>query len=173
MQIANLVYGGYFSSRLVRNIRENRGYTYSPRSHIEHRRAGSTLFVAADVATRYTAPTLMEMWYELGRLSTLRPPEDELNAVRQYALGALALSIAAPADLADTLASLSRCELDPQWVARHRSRIEQVTSEDVYRMGVSILAPCRLAVAVTGDADEVEEPLRAFGPWTVERSPAA
>ena len=55
LQLANIVYGGYFSSRLVNNIREDKGYTYSPRSAIDHAVATSRFTVAADVATEVTA----------------------------------------------------------------------------------------------------------------------
>ena len=51
LQLANLVFGGYFSSRWVENIREDKGYTYSPHSVVEHSIAGSAVILAADVAT--------------------------------------------------------------------------------------------------------------------------
>lgn len=169
LQLANLIYGGYFSSRLVANIREDKGYTYSPRSWIDHGCAGSTLVVEADVATEVTAPALLEMWYELGRLSTLRPTPQELDDVRQYATGTLAMSVATQAGLATTLVLLAAAGLDLQWVSDHPARLAQVNADDIYDMGVHILAPCRLAAVVIGDATETAEPLKAFGPWEVRR----
>src|SRR5690606_21480188 len=77
LQLANLVFGGYFSSRWVENIREAKGYTYSPPSVVEHSIAGSALVLSAEVATDVTAPALLETWYELGRLATVPPTEDE------------------------------------------------------------------------------------------------
>ena len=65
--LANLVFGGYFSSRWVSNIREDKGYTYSPHSGIDHPPAGSRLVAGADVATAVTAPALLETLYELGQ----------------------------------------------------------------------------------------------------------
>ena len=56
LQLANLVFGGYFSSRWVENIREDKGYTYGPHSLVEHSVAGSSLVLAAEVATEVTAP---------------------------------------------------------------------------------------------------------------------
>jgi predicted Zn-dependent peptidase len=167
LQLTNLLYGGYFSSRLVANIREDKGYTYSPRSKIDHSCAGSTLVVEADVATEVTAPALLEMWYELGRLSTLRPTDQELDDVRQYAIGTLAMSIANQSGLANTLVALVGVGLDLNWVRDHPARLAAVTAADVYEIGVHILAPCRLAAVVIGDADQAAEPLKAFGPWEV------
>jgi zinc protease len=169
LQLANLLYGGYFSSRLIGNIREDKGYTYSPRSRVEHGTAGSTLVIEADVATNVTAPALLEMWYELGRLSTMRPSPQELDDVRQYATGTLAMSIATHAGLAATVMALAAVGLDLEWVAGHTRRLAEVTSDDIYDIGVYILAPCRLAAVVIGDADHIAEPLKAFGPWEVRR----
>ncbi|OLR92329.1 M16 family metallopeptidase [Actinokineospora bangkokensis] len=168
LQLANLIYGGYFSSRLVANIREDKGYTYTPRSRIVHHLAGSTLWIEADVATEVTAPALLEMWYELGRLSTMRPSPAELDDVRQYAAGRLAMSVATRAGLATTLATLVGVGLDMDWLRAHPRRLAEVTASDIYHVGVHLLAPKLLAAVVIGDASECEEPLQAFGPWVVE-----
>lgn len=167
LQLTNLLYAGFFSSRLVANIREEKGYTYSPRSRIEHAAAGSTLIVEADVATAVTAPALLEMWYELGRLSTLRPTDQELDEARQYAVGSLAMSIATQAGLANMLTALLAVGLDLNWLRDHPDRLARVTAADVYDIGVHVLAPCRLAAVVIGDATQAAEPLKAFGPWEV------
>ncbi|MDQ1675474.1 MAG: zinc protease, partial [Actinomycetota bacterium] len=89
LQLANLVFGGYFSSRLVENIREDKGYTYGAHSSLEHSVAGSVLALSADVATGVTAPALLETLYELGRIASVPPRGDELAQARQYALGTL------------------------------------------------------------------------------------
>ena len=167
LQLANLIYGGYFSSRLVENIREAKGYTYSPRSGIEHGAAGSTLVVEADVATRHTAPALLEMWYELGRLSTMRPTDTELDNARHYAAGSLAMSVSTQAGLASTLLTLLGDGLDLDWIRDHPARLEAVTAQDIYHLGIHLLAPNLLAAVVIGDATQCAEPLKAFGPWEV------
>jgi predicted Zn-dependent peptidase len=75
LQLANLVFGGYFSSRWVENIREDKGYTYGPHTSIEHFLAGSALLASAEVATEVTGPSLLETLYELGRIASLPPGE--------------------------------------------------------------------------------------------------
>ena len=89
-----MIFGGYFSSRLVENIRERRGYTYSPRSSVDHQAAGSSFLVEADVATEVTGPALLETWYELGRMALTAVTEAELDGARRYILGSMALSTA-------------------------------------------------------------------------------
>ena len=91
VRLANMIFGGYFSSRLVENIRERRGYTYSPRSSVDHQTAGSSFLVEADVATEVTGPALLETWYELGRMALTPVTEAELDGARRYILGSMAL----------------------------------------------------------------------------------
>jgi zinc protease len=164
LQLANLVFGGYFSSRLVENIREDKGYTYGPHSRIDHGVAGSSLIVDADVATEVTAPALLEIWYELGRMATLPVTEAELADVRQYAIGTLALSVATQSGLAATLAALAGVGLGLDWLREHPRRLAAVTLEEAYAAAQRHLAPAGLAVVVLGEATAVEGPLAALGP---------
>jgi zinc protease len=150
--LANLVFGGYFSSRLVANIRERRGYTYSPHSGIEHARAGSRLVVGADVSTGVTAPALLETRYELGRIATLPVEAAELAAARRYATGVLALATATAADLASTLVGLLTAGVGLEWLHDHPRALEAATEADVLAAAATHLAPARLTTVVVGDA---------------------
>ena len=58
-QLANGIFGGSFSSRLTQNIREDKGYTYSPHSGIRHLRGDSRVVTSAEVATEVTAPAMV------------------------------------------------------------------------------------------------------------------
>ncbi|WP_191892536.1 M16 family metallopeptidase, partial [Streptomyces griseoaurantiacus] len=73
LQLANLVFGGYFSSRLVENIREDKGYTYSAHSYPEFTPGGATVLVDADTASEATAPALLETRYEIARMAVVPP----------------------------------------------------------------------------------------------------
>ncbi|MDQ3454957.1 MAG: insulinase family protein [Actinomycetota bacterium] len=159
MQLANLVFGGYFSSRYVENIREAKGYTYTPRSSIEHRMAGSAFAVDADVSTAVTAPALLETQYELGRMATLPITEAELDSARQYALGNLALSTSTQAGLAATLAGLAGPGLGLDWIADYRRALLSVGVDDVLEQASRFLAPSRLVTVVVGDAAAIREQL--------------
>lgn len=152
LQLANLAFGGYFSSRWVENIREDKGYTYSPRSALEHSTLGSSLSVAADVATEVTAPAVLETLYELGRISSLPITEDELESVRQYAIGTLSLSTSTQAGLASTLSGLLGSGLDLDWLAGHRQRLTEVSIDDVASAAAEFLAPRKLIGVAVGDA---------------------
>ncbi len=168
LQLANMVFGGYFSSRLTENIREDKGYTYSPHSTIDHSAAGSMIVVGADVATEVTAPALVEIGYELGRISTLPPTAEELDQARQYAIGTLALSISSQSGLAGTLAALSGFGLGLDWLAEHPQRLAKVTVDEVFAAASTYLAPAKAVTVALGEAEAVERPVSALGP--VERS---
>ncbi|MDQ1671464.1 MAG: zinc protease [Frankiaceae bacterium] len=155
-QVANVVFGGYFSSRLVSNIREDKGYTYSPRSGVEHALRTSRLVVAADAATEVTAPALLEILYELGRISVLKIGDDELEAARQYAMGSLALSTSTSSGLASTLSVLAGSGVGPEYLAEHPRALARVTADDVLAVAASVLAPARLVPVLLGDREKIE-----------------
>ncbi|TKV61366.1 insulinase family protein [Nakamurella flava] len=163
LQLANLIYGGYFSSRLVENIREAKGYTYSARSSLEFWPGRAALTVAFDTATEATAPALLEARYELGRISLQAPTAAEVDAARNYALGTLATSLATQAGLASTLSMLAGLGLDEKWLAGHPGRLGAVTVDEVAAAAGRVLAPSAFTGVVVGDPDQVAAPLQALG----------
>jgi predicted Zn-dependent peptidase len=167
LQLANLIFGGYFSSRWVENIREDKGYTYGPHSLIEHSVAGTILVVSAEVATEVTGPALLETWYELGRLATLPPRQEELDQARQYALGTLQLGMSTQAGLAGLVSTYAGYGLRLDYLAGHAARLAATTLEEVAAVSARHLAPAKAATVVLGDADRIADPLSGLS--TVER----
>jgi predicted Zn-dependent peptidase len=163
LQLANLIFGGYFSSRWTENIREDKGYTYGPHSRVEHHALGSTLTLDAEVATEVTGPALLETLYELGRIASLPVSEAEVDAVRQYAIGTLALSIATQAGLASTLSALSPHGLGLDWIRTHPARLMKTTVEQVSAAAAEFFAPSQLCAVAVGDAAAITGPLAALG----------
>lgn len=163
LRLANMAFGGYFSSRLVENIRERRGYSYSPRSGVDHLAASSSVLVEADVATGVTAAALLEIGYELGRMALLPIEEAELEAARRYVLGSMALSTATHAGLASTLSALVGSGLPAGWLAEHQRALAAVTADEVTAAARRYLRPAALTAVVVGDAGLVAEPLGALG----------
>lgn len=164
LQIANLIFGGYFSSRWVENIREDKGYTYSPHSFVEHSIAGSMLSLQTDVATEVTAPALLETWYELGRLATLPPDEAELEQARQYAVGTLLLGVATQAGIASLATTYAAYGLDLDYLASYSKQLTKTTRDDVAAAAAKYLAPAAGVTVILGDADRVGQSLTTLGP---------
>jgi predicted Zn-dependent peptidase len=173
VRLANMIYGGYFSSRLVENIRERRGYTYSPRSSVDHQAAGSSFLVEADVATEVTGPALLETWYELGRMALLPVTEAELDAARRYVLGSMALSTATHAGLASTLSALVGAGLPPGWLAEHQRDLAAVTVDQIQEASRRYLASSALTAVVLGDAGRVTGQLETLAPVSITPSASA
>jgi predicted Zn-dependent peptidase len=158
-----MVFGGYFSSRLVENVRERRGYSYSPRSGVDHLVASSSVLVEVDVATEVTGPALLEIAYELGRMALLPVGETELEAARRYVLGSMALSTATHAGLASTLSALVGTGLPAGWLGDHQRALAEVTAEEVTAAARRYLQPAALTTLVVGDAERIADPLRSLG----------
>jgi zinc protease len=151
LQLANLVYGGFFSSRLVENVREDKGYTYHARSHIEFTPDGATLGIDTDTASDVTASALLEIRYELGRIVLTPPSETEVDTVRQYAIGQLLTATASQAGVASHLVSLATQGLGIDWLVEHPARLQAVTAADVAQAALDFFAPLRWTGVIVGD----------------------
>jgi predicted Zn-dependent peptidase len=170
LQLANLIFGGYFSSRWVENLREDKGYTYGPHTSIEHFVAGSAQVAAAEVATEVTGPSLLETLYELGRIASLPPGEEELEQARRYALGTLRLGMSTQAGLAGLASMYASVGLRLDHLREHSAALAAATREQVADVAARYLAPALAVIVVLGDAERVAGPLAALVP--VERGSA-
>ena len=169
LQLANLVFGGYFSSRWVENIREDKGYTYGPHSTIEHSIAGSRVILSAEVATEVTAPALLETVYELGRIASAPPAEAELEQARQYALGTLQLHIATQSGIAGLASAYAGFGLRLRHLAEYSEALASATVADVAEAAARYLAPARAVTVVLGDAERIEPGLATLAPVVREQ----
>jgi predicted Zn-dependent peptidase len=163
MQLANLVFGGYFSSRWMENIREDKGYTYGAHSGVEFVPGGAVLGVDTDVASDVTAAALLETRYELGRLVAVPPTQAEIDAARNYAIGSLLISLDNQGGLASTISGLAAVGLDLDWLRGHPARLAAVTADEVAEAAVRFFAPNGFTGVVVGDADVIGARVRALG----------
>ena len=111
---------------------------------------------SADVATEVTAPALVEVLYELGRIATLPAKPDELEGTVQYLTGTLALGTATQSGLAELLADLLSDGMAVDWLQEYPARLAAVTLDDVQEAAAAMLAPETMVKVVVGDADVVE-----------------
>ncbi|MGA8296514.1 MAG: pitrilysin family protein [Acidimicrobiales bacterium] len=155
MMLATLATGGMFTSRLVANLRERNGYSYSPRLRVRHGRAGSVSTFSAEVATEATAASLVETRYELGRVATSGLVQDELDASRRYAIGSFLYSTATQAGLASTLARLLADGVEPSYLGSYPAKLSRVSLAEANDAARRYLAPSQLSTIVVGDADKV------------------
>lgn len=162
-QLANLVLGGYFSSRLVENLREDKGFTYHAHSALEFWPDRGALSVSYDTATDVTAAALLETRYELGRLAITAPRDEEVDAARTYAIGALASQLASQSGYASMLSSLAGSGLGSDWLQQHRANLLATTTEDVTAAAQQLFAPAAWTGIVVGDLDAIAGSLTRLG----------
>ncbi|MEW2498906.1 MULTISPECIES: pitrilysin family protein [unclassified Amycolatopsis] len=167
LQMANLAFGGYFSSRLVENIREDKGYTYGAHSGFEFTGDNAVVNVDADTANEVTAAALLETRYELARLGLVPPTAEEVESVRQYAIGSLLTSTSSQSGLAGQLMALATTGLGVEWLQEHPARLAAVTGEQVAEAALEYFAPKRFTGVVVGDAELLAPKLTALGDVTV------
>ncbi|MEV4537250.1 pitrilysin family protein [Asanoa sp. NPDC049518] len=168
LQLANLVFGGYFSSRWVENIREDKGYTYGPHSVIDHSAAGSVVLLSAEVATDVTGPALLETVYELGRMATLPPGEEELEQARQYLLGTLMLGVSTQSGIAALATTYAGAGLRLDFLSDYTEQVRTVTRDDVAAAAAKYLAPSGAVTVILGDASKIEAPVATLREIEVE-----
>lgn len=167
--LASTVLGGFFTSRLVDNLRERHGYTYSPRSGIEEHRLAAAFAIRAEVGTEVTAAALTEIRYELGRLATTEVPAAELDAARRYLAGVLSMAAATQAGLAGLLGAHVSHGLEPGYLERFLRELAAVDAPAVAAAARRFLGPAAMTTVVVGDAATVASTLEPLGDVTVVR----
>ena len=112
-----------------------------------------------------TAPALLEIWYELGRMATLPITAEELENVRQYAVGSLALSVSTQAGLGLHAVGADRRRARAGLAARASAAAGGGDAGGDVRGGADVPGAGRAMLAVVlGEAAEIAGPLAALGP---------
>lgn len=167
LKLANVCYGGYFSSRLVENIREDKGYTYSAHSSFEFSPGSATLNIEADTASDVTSAALHEIRYELGRLVTSPPTESEVESARNYIIGSLMTGNASQAGMAGLLTALAASDIPLEWLVEHPGHLRAVTVEQVAEAAREFFSPTAFTGVVVGDAESLSPAMTALGGVTI------
>ncbi len=106
MYVLTQLLGGYFGSRLMENIREDKGYTYNISAAYDTLRFDGTFQIDTDVSTEYVEPTLAEIKRELKRLQEEPVPQAELQMVRNYLMGSFLTMVDGPFNWAETVRTI-------------------------------------------------------------------
>ncbi len=134
VQVLNTVLGGYFGSRLMNNIREDKGYTYGIGSGISSLKQGGALFIATEVGADVCKAATVEIEKEIALLKTNIIPGDELSLVRNYMLGSLLGSLENVFSHADKFKNLYFSGLDYEYYDRYTEVIKTVTAEELLEL---------------------------------------
>lgn len=134
LQVLNTVLGGYFGSRLMANIREDKGYTYGIGSGITSLQHSGSLFIASEVGADVCRDAVNEIEKEINRLKTERIPDEELSLVRNYMLGSLLGSLENVFSHADKFKNVYYSGLDNAYYTRYSETVKTVTAQDLMRL---------------------------------------
>ena len=164
LSVLNYAFGGQFSARLNRNLRQDKGYSYGYNSGIWWHNAPSLLSAGGGVQTAVTREAVIETLREFGDISGARPltAEELDNAQNGLRLGYPA-GFERPAQLLGQLVTLAQFNLPDDYFAGFEQRLAGVSLADTHRVGAEYLAPSRLTILVVGDREQVEQPLRELG----------
>jgi zinc protease len=161
--LTNSLYGGAFNSRLVMNIREDKGYTYSPRSGVHPMRQGGYFSISAAVRNDVVAASLAEIFYELDKLRALPVPAGEFADAQNYVSGMFSMGLATQSGLLSQLATVAINELPDDYLETYRDRVRAMTPEDLLATARKYLDSANMQIIVVGDRRQIEEQARLFG----------
>jgi predicted Zn-dependent peptidase len=171
-QVADAIYGGMFGSRLTLNIREDKGYTYTPWSVLASRHQAAILQTGAAVRNEVTGASLNEINYELNRMATTEPGPEEVSQAQRYLTGTRALELQSQGAVARELAQLWIFGLPAEELGAESARIQKVTAKDVAQVGTKYFPASRQTIVTVGEKKVIQEQIAPFGLRVEEASKA-
>ncbi|QNH62479.1 M16 family metallopeptidase [Hymenobacter sediminicola] len=162
VRVMNSLLGGSFGSRITRNIREDKGYTYSPYSYLEtHYRTGNWS-QNADVTTQETGNSLKEIMYEIERLQKTPPTAEELKGIQNYESGLFVLRNSTPSGIIGQLNSLNLHGLPDSYLTEQVKNINAVTPQQVSETARKYVRPEAMTIVVVGDKKIIDPQIKKF-----------
>lgn len=150
MLVLNTIFGGYFGSRLMSNIREDKGYTYGIGSAMVSFTHGGYFTISTEVGADVTQDALKEIYYELHKIQTEEIPERELQLVRNYMLGAFLRSIDGPFALADRFKGIYFHGLTYDYYDRYIETIHTISANQLMELANKYLKKEDMIEVVVG-----------------------
>lgn len=148
LRLANTILGGYFGSRLMSNLREDKGYTYHVGSRIMNCPGGSLLVIGTEVGKEVTREALEQMHVEIERLGNELVSEEELDKVKNYLDGRACRQYEAHINFADQLINLRISGRTIDDLLHEHRRLNHTSSEEVRQVVRSYLNPHDAATAI-------------------------
>lgn len=131
MKIVNTILGGYFGSRLMKNIREDKGYTYGIFSNIVSHRQQGYFTISAETGSDVTEKAIAEIHKEIEKLQNDPVTDEELKTVRNYMLGNALRSIDGALAAGDFFKTLYESGLDENYFYNYVNGIKTITKEEI------------------------------------------
>ena len=150
LTIVNTILGGYFGSRLMSNIREEKGFTYGIASHLLTLKDSGYFVIGSTVGAEVWEETVAECKKEMDRLCSEKVKPGELELVRNYLTGQVQRSVDGPFQIADQLRSLWMHNLDLNYLTQFMEMINAITTEEIRNLSARYLNHSTMKVVAAG-----------------------
>jgi predicted Zn-dependent peptidase len=160
--VTNSLLGGSFGSRITSNIREQKGYTYSPSGQISRRYHDAYWAEVADVTTKFTGASLKEIFGEVERLQKEPPSAGELKGIQSFLSGIFVLQNSSRGALIGQLRYVDLQGLGDSYLSTYVQKVNAVTPADVQKMTTQYIKPEQITIVVVGDKAQISEQLAPY-----------
>ena len=160
LDVTNSLLGGSFGSRITSNIREDKGYTYSPYSNLDTKYKSGVWYEAADVTTEHTADALYEIKKEIEKLQNEPPTQEEMDGIINYESGIYVLQNSTPGGIIGQMIFLDTYELDESFLTNKVKNMHAVTPEKVQEMTKKYIKPENMTLIIVGDKEKIENKMK-------------
>lgn len=153
LRVLNTIFGGYFGSRLMQNLREDKGYCYGIHSSISSYLHDAHWYVTTEVGGEVTWNAVQEIYHEMDRLRSEPVPDDELQLVKNYLLGAFLADVDGAFNVAEVMRGLEVYGLKEDFFYNLIHTIRTITPAEVQRLANQYLGPEEMLEVVAGNPD--------------------
>ncbi len=150
LDIVNTILGGYFGSRLMKNIREEKGYTYGIGSSLISLKYEGILIIVSEVGNNYARDAMNEIFNELKRLREEKISNEELILVKNYMMGEFLRSFDGAFELSSTYRSIIDFDLTPNYFNKAIEAIKTITSEEILQLANKYLSEENFVTTIAG-----------------------
>jgi zinc protease len=163
LSVMDALLGGAFASRITKNIREDKGYTYSPYSELSTRYRDTYWAENADVTTAQTGASLKEIFAEIDRLQSQPPDAKELDGIKNYLAGTYVLQNSSRGGITAQLQYVDLHGLPPTYPNTYVKKVYAVTPQQVTEVAKKYLHDDQATIVIVGDRKLIQEQVQAFG----------
>lgn len=167
MVVMNQVVGGSAASRLFRNLREEKGYTYGVSSNFSATKFPGAWLAGGSMRTEVTSDALNELMVEIRRIREERVPEQELEEGKRAVAASFALSLEQTNTLLNYAVNIKIYGFPADYYDTFPSRIMAVSADQVQRFAQKYLSPDALQMVAVGDASKIKAVMEKYGPVEV------
>jgi predicted Zn-dependent peptidase len=150
LSVFNTILGGYFGSRLIKNIREDKGHTYGISSSLAEIGEFNYWVISADVKKSHVNECISEIYKEITELIENPVPADEIEVVRNYLIGTMLAGFSSSFDLLDQFKAVHFSGLDLDFFDRKLKFLKRFTAADIQRIGETYYADLAFTEIVVG-----------------------